>query len=163
MTDQIATINQTPAESQAVFNIQRTYLKGISLELPKGAETFLQQGNPNIDLNLGVSSSLLADGIFEVNLRATVTSQIDGKTLFLLEVDQAGIFEIRNIPAEQMQGVLEVSCPAILAPYLRAQVADALSRATMPIFYLPEINWLAMFQQRVADAQAQAQGAVTTH
>jgi preprotein translocase subunit SecB len=161
MEDQIATITPSPAENQAVFNIQRTYLKGISLELPKGAETFLQQGNPNIDLNLGVSSTLLADGVFEVNLRATLTSQIDGKTLFLLEVDQAGIFEIRNIPAEQMQGVLEVSCPGILAPYLRAQIADAQARATLPIFYLPEINWLAMFQQRAAEAQAPA--AVTTH
>jgi len=156
MADQIANVNQQPAEAQPLFNIQRTYLKGLSLELPKGAETFLQQGNPNIDLNLAVSSTQLADGVFEVTLRATVSSQIDGKNLFMLEVDQAGIFEIRNIPAEQMQGVLEVSCPGILAPYLRAQVADALARATLPIFYLPEVNWLAMFQQRIAEAQAQA-------
>jgi len=156
MADQISTVNaQAPVDAQPIFNIQRTYLKGLSLEIPKGAETFLQQGDPNIDLNIGVSSIELAEGVYEVTLRATVTSQIGGKPIFVIEVDQAGIFEIRNIPAEQMQGVLEVSCPGILAPYLRAQIADTLARATLPIFYMPEINWLAMFTQR-NQAQAEA-------
>lgn len=164
MTDQLTTTH-TPAPAEPIFNIQRTYLKGLSFELPKGAETFLQQGAPHVDLNIGVSNSSLQDGIFEVVLRATITSQIEGKTFYVLEVDQAGIFEVRNLPNDQLQGVLEVSCPNILAPYLRAQIADALARATLPIFYTPEINWLAMYTQRMeaqAAAQVQAADASTT-
>lgn len=161
MTEQAT--SQAPATANdSVFGIQRTYLKGASLELPRGAETFLQEGAPHIELNVGVSSAQLADGIFEVVLRGTLNSTIDGKTVFLLEVDQAGIFEIRNVPVEHMQGVLEVSCPSILTPYLRAQVADMLARATLPVFHMPEVNWMAMHAQRVAE-QPQAANDATLH
>lgn len=162
MSDQNTPV-QAPQGAEPMFGIQRTYLKGISLEMPRGAETFVQQGNPHIDVNLGVSSAQLADGVFEVTLRGTLTGSIEGKTLFVLEADQAGIFEIRNIPAQDMPGLLEVSCPTILTPYLRAQVADVLARATLPVFHLPEINWMAMQQQRIAqEAQAPA-GSTLVH
>lgn len=149
MTEQVT-------NAQPVFSIQRAYLKGVSLEIPKGAETFLQEGNPNLELNLSVTPAELSEGIFEVSLRGTLTSKLGDTTLFLLEVDQAGIFEVRNIPADQMASVLEVGCPTILTPYLRAQVADVLTRATLPVFHLPEVNWMAMQAQRNAEQQQAA-------
>lgn len=141
-------------ETQPVFGIQRVYMKSASFEMPKGADVFLDQTAPAIELNLAVSSSVLADGIYEVVLRGTVASKTGDQTQYLVEVDQAGIFEIRNIPESDMQSVLEISCPSILTPYLRSQIADMLSRASLPVFHMPEMNWVAMQAQRVEQQKA---------
>ena len=149
-------VNPSAAPQEAappLFNLQRAYVQGMSLEMPQASKTFLQAGNPHVDLNVNVASSELQPGIFEVILRATLTSTLDRTTLFLLELDQAGIFEIRNLPAEHMPGVLQVSCPAILTPYLRAQIADMLTRATLPVFHMPEVNWAAMYEQRQREGE----------
>lgn len=143
-------------QNQVIFNIQRAYMKGISLEIPKGPETFLVQGAPTIEMNVNVTPVKLDEGVFEVTLRGTFTSVLDGQTLFLLEADQAGIFEIRNLPEDQLQQVLDINCPSILTPYLRAQVADMLARATLPVFHMPEINWMAVQAQRMAEQQTAA-------
>ncbi len=150
MTDSVAT---TP-QNQPFFGIQRVYLKGQSLELPLGAKVFLEAGAPAMNLNLQVESAGLAEGIFEVSIRATLTAELNGKVLFLLECDQSGIFEIRNVDQAQLADILEIAAPAMLAPYLRAQLADTLTRATLPMFYMPEINWPALAQQRRAEIAA---------
>jgi len=142
------------AANEPFFGIQRTYLRGQSLEIPLGAQAFLEQGTPTMNLNLQIENRLLADAVYEVVLRATLTSEINGKTLFLLEADQAGIFEIRNVSDEHLRDLLEINGPAILGPYLRAQLADTLTRATLPLFYMPEINWPALAMQ---NRQQQAQ------
>ncbi len=152
------------ASAQPFFGIQRVYLKGQSLELPLGANVFLESGAPAMNLNLQVESSVLAEGVYEVLIRATLTAELNGKTLFLLETDQAGIFEARNFTVEQLADVLEISAPAILAPYLRTQLGDTLTRATLPMFYMPEINWMALAQQRRSEmAAAQAERPASVH
>ena len=158
--------NQAPvnAADAPLFSLQRAYMKGVSLEMPQGAQAFLEQGNPHIELNVNVDSAEIQPGIFEVTLRATMTAKVNDKALYLLEVDQAGIFEVRNIPAENLPQLLEVACPSILLPYLRAQAADMLTRATLPVFHLPEVNWAHMHeQQRAAQAEAKQVPSAQVH
>ena len=106
----------------------------------------------------------VADGIFEVTVTATVTTKIKDKTLFLVEAKQAGIFEIRNVPQEQLQGILSIVCPQMIYPYLRAIVSDVCTRAGFPPIMLTEVNFQAMFeaQQAQAAGNGSASGIITS-
>jgi preprotein translocase subunit SecB len=97
----------------------------------------------------------VADGVFEVCVTATVTTKIKDKTVFLVEAKQAGIFEIRNLPQDQIGPILGIACPQIVYPYLRASVADTITRAGFPPVHLSEINFQAMFEAQQAQAAAQ--------
>lgn len=138
-----------------VFQIQRVYLKEASLEQPNSPAIFLQQEQPSIDIQLGVAADPAAEGVFEVMVTCTVTTKIKDKTVFLVEAKQAGIFEIRNLPQEQLGPILGIACPQIVYPYLRGNVADLIQRAGFPPVHLAEINFQAMFEQQ----QAQQSGA----
>ncbi|MDP4608752.1 MAG: protein-export chaperone SecB [Burkholderiaceae bacterium] len=137
------------------FQIQRVYLKEASLEQPNSPAIFLEQDAPNVDVQLGVEAQNLADGIFEVAVSATVTTKVNEKVMFLVECKQAAIFEIRNLPQEQMDGVLGVACPQIIYPYLRGNVSDIVTRAGFPPVHLSEINFQAMYEQQQAQRNAQ--------
>jgi preprotein translocase subunit SecB len=136
-----------------VFQIQRVYMKEASLEQPNSPAILLEQEQPSVDIQLGVEAQQAADGMFEVSVAATVTTKIKDRTVFLCEIKQAGIFEIRNVPAEQMQAVMGIACPQIVYPYLRANVADVITRAGFPPVHLAEINFQAMYEQQQADQQ----------
>ena len=140
--------NDTP-----VFQIQRIYLKEASLEQPNSPQILLEQQQPQVDIQLGMQAEGVADGVFEVSVTATVTTKVGDRTLFLVEAKQAGIFEIRNLPPENMQGILGVVCPQMIYPYLRAIVSDVCTRAGFPPILLAEVNFQAMFE---AQQQAQA-------
>ena len=143
------------ADQDPVFNIQRVYLKEASLEQPNSPAILLDAEQPALEINLGVNAENVAEGIFEVAVTATVTSKIGEKTVFLAECKQAGIFEIRNVPEDQMAGVIGVACPQIVYPYLRSNVADLIQRGGFPPVHLAEINFQAMYEQQQA-AQAEA-------
>lgn len=142
---------QTP-----VFQIQRMYLKDLSLEQPNSPQILLEQKQPQVEINLNLSTNSVSDGIYEVCVTATVTTKIAEKTLFLIEAKQAGIFEIRNIPQEQLQPIVGIACPQIVYPYLRAIVSDVCTRAGFPPVVLAEVNFQAMYE-----AQQQQQAAAT--
>ena len=144
--------NQNP-----VFQIQRVYLKDLSLEQPNSPQILLEQAQPQVDINLGLGAEPIADGIYEVTVTATVTTKVGDKTLFLVEAKQAGIFEIRNIPEDQLQAIIGIACPGIIYPYLRAIVSDVCTRAGFPPVLLSEVNFQAMFEAQQAQA-AQANG-----
>jgi preprotein translocase subunit SecB len=147
-----------PQDAAPIFNIQRMYLKDVSLEQPNAPQILLEQQQPNIDINLGISAENIAEGIFEVCVTATVTAKFSDKTLFLIEAKQAGIFELRNLPQDQMQPILGIACPGMVYPYLRAIVSDLCTRAGFPPVLLTEVNFQAMFEaQQQALAQAQAE------
>ena len=141
--------NSTP-----VFQIQRMYLKDLSLEQPNSPAILLDQTQPKVDINLALSAEPVAEGMFEVCVTGTVTTTLDDKTLFLIEAKQAGIFEIRNVPEDQMSMVIGVACPQIVYPYLRGNVADVVNRAGFPPVHLAEINFQAMYEQQRAQAAA---------
>jgi preprotein translocase subunit SecB len=138
-----------------VFQIQRVYLKDLSLEQPNSPQILLEQAQPQVDINLNLAAQPVADGVYEVSVTATVTTTVNDKTLFLVEAKQAGIFEIRNIPDEQLQPIIGIACPQIVYPYLRAIVSDVCTRAGFPPVVLAEVNFQAMYE---AQQQQQAAG-----
>ena len=142
------------ADQDPVFQIQRVYLKEASLEQPNSPAILLEQEQPNVDIQLGVEATPVAEGVFEVCVTATVQTKIKDRTVFLVECRQAGIFEIRNLPEDQMGAVLGIACPQIIYPYLRGNVADVVNRAGFPPVHLAEINFQAMYEQQNAAAQA---------
>jgi len=143
------------ADTNPVFQIQRVYLKDLSLEQPNSPQILLEQQQPQVDINLALSAEGVSEGVFEVCVTATVTTKVGDRTLFLVEAKQAGIFEIRNLPNDQLQGVVSVVCPQILYPYLRAIVSDVCTRAGFPPILLTEVNFQAMYE---AQQQQAAQG-----
>jgi preprotein translocase subunit SecB len=140
-------------DQNPVFQLQRMYLKDLSLEQPNSPQILLEQQQPQVDIQLGMQAESVADGMFEVAVTATVTTKVGERVLFLVEAKQAGIFEIRNLPADQVQGILGVVCPQMIYPYLRAIVSDVCTRAGFPPILLAEVNFQAMFE---AQQQAQA-------
>jgi preprotein translocase subunit SecB len=133
-----------------VFQIQRMYLKDLSLEQPNSPQILLEQAQPNVDINLQLGAGPVADGIYEVTVTATVTTQVNDKVLFLVEAKQAGIFEIRNIPEDQMRQIIGIACPTIVYPYLRAIISDVCTRAGFPPVLLSEVNFQAMYEAQQA-------------
>lgn len=152
-------------DTTPVFQIQRMYLKDLSLEIPHAPQIFLEQGQPTVEVSIDTGGEQLADGIYEVTVTVTVTTKIPPKekekekVVFLTEAKQAGIFELRNIPAEQMEMVLNIVCPNTIYPYLRSNVADVIQRSGFPPIHLAEINFEVLYQQKLAaQQQAQQQG-----
>ncbi|WP_062306550.1 protein-export chaperone SecB [Polynucleobacter sinensis] len=138
------------------FRIQRIYLKDLSLEQPNAPQILLIPAEPQIEVEVDVAVTRLSDEIFEVALIATVTARVEGKTLFLVEAKQAGIFEFSNIPPEQIDPMLGIACPTILYPYLRSNIADTISRAGFQPIHLNEINFHGMYEHRIMQAQQAA-------
>ncbi|MCU4119801.1 protein-export chaperone SecB [Variovorax sp. N23] len=148
--------NQDP-----VFQIQRVYLKDLSLEQPNSPAILLEQEQPTVDIQLGVDAQPVTDGIYEVTVSATVQTKVQDRTVFLVEAKQAGIFEIRNLPEDQMGPILGIACPQIVYPYLRGNVADVIQRGGFPPVHLAEINFQAMFEQQQAAAAGQPSSVLT--
>ena len=142
-----------------LFSIQRIYLKDLSLEQPNSPQVLLEQGQPQVEINLGLGAEVVADSTYEVTVTATVTTTINDKTMFLVEAKQGGIFEIRNIPEPTLRQILGINCPGIIYPYLRAIVSDVCTRAGFPPVMLSEVNFQAMFEARQAEAQTQVANA----
>jgi len=145
--------DQTP-----VFQIQRMYLKDLSLEQPNSPKILLEQQQPKVDINLAMGAENIADGVYEVTVTATVTTTVQDKTLFLVEAKQAGIFEIRHVPEDQLQGIVSIVCPQMIYPYLRAIVSDVCTRAGFPPILLTEVNFQAMFEAQQQQQAAEANG-----
>jgi preprotein translocase subunit SecB len=131
-------------------------LKDLSLEQPNSPAILTSTEQPSVDIQLAVGMEQVADGIVEVTVTATVTTKIEDKAVFLVEAKQAGIFEVRNLPEDQMGPVIGIACPQIIYPYLRGNVADVIQRAGFPPVHLAEINFQAMYEQQ----QQQAAGSV---
>ena len=148
-------------QQDPVFQIQRVYLKEASLEQPNSPAILLEQEQPTVDIQLGVNASPVADGIYEVSVTATVQTKIKDKTVFLVEATQAGIFEVRNLPPEQMNQIMGIACPQIVYPYLRGNVADLIQRGGFPPVHLSEINFQAMYEQQQQQQQVESAEGVT--
>ena len=149
-----------PSDNAPVFQIQRIYLKDLSLEQPNSPQILLEQSQPQVDINLALAAEPVAEGIYEVTVTATVTTKVRDRVLFLVEAKQAGIFELRNIPQEQLQPIIGIACPQIIYPYLRAIVSDLCTRAGFPPVLLSEVNFQAMYESQQAQ-QANGSGIIT--
>jgi preprotein translocase subunit SecB len=136
---------------QPVFGIEKLYVKDISVEVPNAPEIFLEREAPQVEIQLNSAGRGLGDGAFEVLLTVTVTAKLGEKTVFLVEVGQAGIFRILNVPNEQIEPLIAVACPNILFPYARETVSDAVTRAGFSPVVLQPVNFEAMYMQRLQE------------
>jgi preprotein translocase subunit SecB len=149
-------------EQQPAFGIEKIYIKDLSLEIPNAPQIFMERTAPQVGIELSNAVNKLDEGIYEVVTTVTVTSKIEDKTVFLVEVAQAGIFQVRNVPDENLEVILSVTCPNILFPYVREAVSDTVTRAGFPPVLLNPINFEALYAQQKQQQETDA-AAATTH
>ena len=146
-------------QQQPIFNVERLYVKDLSLEVPHAPEVFLSQDAPNVEIQVHTDSKQLEEEHHEVTVTVTVTAKLpDGKVLFLNEVAQSGIFRLANIPEQDVKVLLGIACPNILYPYAREAVSSCITRAGFPPVVLMPINFEAMYEQQQAAANTPAAG-----
>lgn len=133
-----------------VFQIEKIYVKDVSLEIPHAPKIFLEREAPQIEVQLKSEGNSVDEGLFEVVLTVTITAKLGEKIMFLVEVGEAGIFQLRNIPAADLDPVMSIACPNILFPYARETISDLVVRAGFPPVLLAPVNFEAMYQQRMA-------------
>ena len=138
------------APPQAIFNIEKLYVKDLSLEIPHAPGIFLERENPQIDLQLHNQVTSIEEGMFEVSVTVTVTAKLASKdkVMFLIEAKQAGVFQIRHFPQEELEPMLGIACPNILYPYLREVVSDVAVRAGFAPVLLSPLNFDVLYQQQ---------------
>ncbi len=135
--------NQQPS-----FQIEKIYVKDLSLELPNAPQVFMEPETPQLDVQINNEAAQLSDGLFEVVVTVTVTARGAGKTMFLVEAAQAGIFSIRGVPEQEIDPLLAIACPNILYPYVRETVSDLVVRGGFPPVLLAPVSFEALYQQR---------------
>jgi len=138
------------------LSIEKIYIKDLSLENPGAPQSFQMTDAPQIEVGLRSRGEQVAPDVYECVLTLTVTARASDKTVFLVEAAQAGIFTIRGIAPNQLQAILAIHCPTVLFPYAREVVADATMRAGFPPVQLAPINFEALYQQQLAQAQSEA-------
>ena len=143
-------------QNQPIFGIEKLYVKDLSIEVPNAPEIYLEQEAPQVEIQLNTGGRGLGDGVFEVVLTVTVTATVGEKTVFLVEVGQAGIFRIMNVADEQLEPLIAVACPNLLFPYAREVVSDAVTRAGFSPIVLQPVNFEAMYMQRLEEQAAAA-------
>jgi preprotein translocase subunit SecB len=144
---------------QPVFNIEKLFVKDLSLEVPNAPAIYMEREAPQIDVNMSTSSRAMGEELYHTSITVTVTAKIGDKTMFLVECTQAGVFRIQNVPQDQIPMVLGIGCPNIVFPYLRETVSDLVTRAGFPPLLLNPVNFEALFLQQQQAQQQQAQQA----
>lgn len=144
------------AQQQPGFGIEKIYVKDASLEIPHAPQIFTERTAPQVGIELSNFAQQIEENIFEVAIKVTVTSKIEDKTVFLVEITQAGIFQISGVPAENIELILGITCPNILFPYARESISDLVVRAGFQPVLLNPINFEALFAQQKQQQAAQA-------
>lgn len=136
-------------QAQSVFSIEKIFVKDLSLEIPHAPQIFLQLDDTKLNVELSTSGRNVEEGIYEVSLTANVSATTpDERTAFLVEVQQAGVFQLRNIPEQDLEAVMMVGCANILFPYARETVSNTLVRAGFQPVVLQPVNFEALYQQK---------------
>jgi preprotein translocase subunit SecB len=138
----------TQEQPQPSFQIEKIYVKDLSLEIPGGPQAFLQQAQPQLEVQINTAGGKFAEGYYEVRVSATVTAKTPERTLFLAEAVQAGIFSVRNVPDDELDPLLNIGCPTILFPYLRETISDLINRGGFPPVLLSPVSFEALYVQR---------------
>lgn len=156
-------------EVQNRFGIQKLYIKDASFESPASPEIFRKQWKPDINMEMNAANAKIDEHIFEVVLTLTITAKQEEETAFLVEVQQAGIFEIQSNSDEEMKRALGSFCPNILFPYAREAIDNLVTRGGFPPLMLAPVNFDALFlqaQQNAAEGKtdnAAAPASTTEH
>ena len=138
--------------------IQKVYLKDLSYEAPNTPQVFTEEWRPKVDIQLANTASKLADDIYEVVLTVTVTVKFEDKAAYLVEVHQAGIFNIGGFPEQFLGAVLATACPNILFPFAREAISDIVGKAGFPQLLLSPVNFEALYAQQLQRQRQAAEG-----
>lgn len=149
----------TQTAKAPMFNIDKIYLKDMSMEIPHAPAIFLDREPSQFDVQLNTLANSISEGMFEVTVTSTVTCKFGEKIAYLIEVKHAGIFQAHNIPQEEIEPLLAVTCPEIIFPYLREAVSEMTVRGGFPPLLLNPVNFLASYQRN----KEQQSAPVTTH
>jgi preprotein translocase subunit SecB len=141
----------------ATFQIEKVYVKDLSLEIPNAPQVFAEQSQPQIDVQIESGESRFQENYYEVTLSVTVTARAGERVLFLAEAVQAGIFALRNIPETDLGPLLGIACPTVLFPYLRETISDLVTRGGFPPLLLSPISFEQLYLQRLQQQAAKPQ------
>ena len=143
------------AQPQASFQIEKLYVKDLSLEVPNAPQVFMQPEQPQLEISVRNAAAQFAEGLFEVTVTVTATARAGEKTLFLAEVAQAGIFSVRGVAPEDLDPLLGIGCPTILYPYVREVVSDLVTRAGFPAVVLAPVSFEQVYLERKRQAEGE--------
>ena len=135
-------------EPKPMFTIEKIYVKDLSLEVPHAPGIFLERDAPQVHVELKTQHTRVEEGMYDASLTVTVTAKVKDKVMFIVEVEQAGIFRIRHVPEAELEPVLGIGCANILFPYVRESVSDAVTRGGFPTVMLNPVNFEALYQQQ---------------
>jgi len=135
-------------ENQATFQIEKIYVKDLSLEIPSAPQVFVHPEQPQLEVQINSEAAQFAEGLFEVVVRITVTARAGEKTVFLAEATQAGIFSVKGVPREDLDPLLGIACPTIIYPYARETISDLVTRGGFPPVLLAPVSFEAIYAQR---------------
>ena len=156
MAEQEATPQTENDQAQPHFSVQRLYLKDASFEAPGSPALFAKQWTPEVGLDLNTRTKKINEDLFEVVLTLTVTAKSEGETAFLIEIQQAGLFQIRNIEGQGLQHTLGAFCPTILFPYAREAVDNLANKGSFPPLMLAPVNFEALFAEQMQQQEAES-------
>ncbi|MDJ0778470.1 MAG: protein-export chaperone SecB [Gammaproteobacteria bacterium] len=146
-------------ETKQQFGIQKLYLKDSSFESPGAPKSFqFQQWDPKVELNMGNKQQRVGDNLYEVVLTVTVTVSQDDTTMFLVEVQQAGLFAIVGYDEDELAYLLGSQCMTLLFPYVREAISDISIRGGFPPLLLSPVNFDALYQQHLEAQQEKQDG-----
>ena len=159
MSEQAPAAPQQPASAQdttqPIFSIEKVYVKDMSLEVPSAPKIFLSNEAPQMEVNIHTSATVVEAGaLYEAVLTATITAKLPDRTVFLVEVAQAGLFHIRNLPPQDLDAVLGILCPTTLLPYAREAVSSTIARAGFPPVVLHHMDFNQVYQQALQNRTA---------
>ena len=133
--------------------IEKIYVRDLSVEVPNAPEAFVEREAPTVEVNIRSSSRQVQEAMYEVVLTVTITAKVQDRSMFLVEAAQAGIFQIRNVPLEDMGAVLGIACPNTLFPYVRETISDVTTRAGFAPVVLAPMNFEAIYQHQMQQMQ----------
>ncbi len=139
-------------QQQATFQIEKVYVKDLSLEIPHAPGIFTEQVQPEIQVQINTEAQQFGEGFYEVTVTATVTAKMGERTIFLAEAEQAGIFSLRNVPAAEMGPLLGIACPTVIFPYLRETMSDLITRGGFPPLLLAPLSFEQLYLQQQQQA-----------
>ncbi len=142
--------------ANAMFTMKKLYVKDLSFEVPGAPEVFKMEYKPEIKMEMNSKSRATDEGEYEVDLSVSLTASQDDQTVFVVEVQQAGIFEIKGIDEINMRHTLSAYCPTILFPYLRETVSNLVSRGGFPSLLLAPVNFDQLFLSQLQKEQEEA-------
>ncbi|HSN17162.1 MAG TPA: protein-export chaperone SecB [Gammaproteobacteria bacterium] len=142
---------ETPNSTKQVL-LNRIYVKDSSFESPRAPEVFSQQINPDVKVAMRTTNQRLDNNFVEVTLIVTADAQAEGRSVFVAEVHQAGLFTIAGFNESELNAILMSYCPSILFPYAREAISDLVLKGSMPALLLQPVNFDAVMMESMAQA-----------